>query len=78
MARRHATTDRKDMLERAVDRYRAAFGPDALPCMAAVTGRAAPAVVALLDYSVATRRPMRHGQIAAALGEHAAPASGCM
>jgi hypothetical protein len=78
MARRHTTTNRKDALERAVDRYRAEFGAEALPCMAAVTERAVPAVAALLDYAVATRRPMRYGQIAAALGEDAALASGCI
>jgi hypothetical protein len=58
-----------DRLKDAADRYRARFGADALPCLACVTDRAVPAVVALLDYAVATGRQMRHGQVAAALGE---------
>ncbi len=62
----------------AVGRYRAAFGADALPCLAAVTEEAVPGAVALLDRAVAAGRPMRHGQVAAALGEEAAPVGGCI
>jgi hypothetical protein len=34
--------------------------------------------VALLDHAVAAGRPMRHGQVAAALGEDAVLMSGCL
>ena len=77
MARRRDGTE-KDMLKRAVDRYRTTFGADALPCMLSVTDRAVPVAVALLDYAVTARRPLRHGQIAVALGEDASPMVGCI
>ncbi len=62
----------------AVERNRAAFGADALPCLAAVADGAVPVAVALLDHAVAAGRPMRHGQVAAALGEEATPMGGCI
>ena len=78
MARRRGKTEGGDGLRTAVERYGAAFGADALPCLAAVADEAVPAAVALLDHAVAAGRPMRHGQVAAALGEEAAPMSGCI
>jgi hypothetical protein len=77
MARRCGRTE-GDGLRDVVDRYRAAFGPDALPCMAAVTERAVPAAAALLDYAVTADRPMRYGQVAAALGEDGSVIGGCI
>ena len=78
MARRHGKAEGGDGLGAAVERYRAAFGADALPCLAAVAEEAVPAAVALLDHAVAAGRPMRHGQVAAALGEEAALMGGCL
>jgi hypothetical protein len=78
MARRRGKMEGKDGLRAAVERYRAAFGADALPCLAAVTDEAAPVAVALLDHAVMTRRPLRYGQVATALGKEAAPMSGCL
>ncbi len=78
MARRRGKTEGRDGLGAAVGRYRAAFGADALPCLATVTEEAVPVAVALLDHAVAAGRPMRHGQVAAALGEDAALMSGCL
>ena len=78
MARRRGKTEGGDGLGAAVERYRAAFGADALPCLATVTEGAVPVAVALLDHAVAAGRPMRHGQVAAALGEETAPMSGCI
>ncbi len=87
MARRRGKTDGKtegeDGLRAAVERYRAAFGADALPCLAAVAEAAVPVAavpvaVALLDHAVAAGRPMRRGRVAAALGEEAAPTGGCL
>ena len=80
MARRSGGTEGrggKAGLRAAVDRYRAAFGADALPCLAAVTDGAVPVAVALLGHAVATGRPMQHGQVAAALGEEIPP-GGCI
>ncbi len=71
-------TEGGDGLRAAVERYRAAFGADALPCLAAVAEAAVPVAVALLDHAVAAGRPMRHGRVAAALGEEAAPMGGCL
>ena len=62
----------------AVERYRAAFGADALPCLAAVAAAAVPVAVALPDHAVAAGRPMPRGRVAAALGEEAAPTGGCL
>ena len=76
--RRGRTEGNGDGLGAAVERYRAAFGADALPCLAAVAEEAVPVAVALLDDAVAAGRPMRHGQVAAALGEEAAPVGGCI
>ena len=45
MARRRGKMEGKDGLRAAVERYRAAFGADALPCLAAVTDEAAPLAV---------------------------------
>ena len=78
MARRRGKTEGGDGLRAAVERYRAAFGADALPCLTTVTDEAVPVAVALLDHAVAAGRPMRHGQVAAALGEEAALMSGCL
>ena len=82
MARRRGKmggkTEGEDGLRPAVERYRAAFGADALPCLAAVTEEAVPVAMALLDHAVAAGRPMRHGRVAAALGEEAAPMGGCL
>ena len=78
MARRRGKTEGGDGLRAAVERYRAAFGADALPCLATVTDEAVPVAVALLDHAAAAGRPMRHGQVAAALGEEAAPVGGCI
>ena len=78
MARRPGKTEGGDGLGAAVERYRAAFGTDALPCLTTVTEEAVPVAVALLDHAVAAGRPMRHGQVAAALGEEAALMSGCL
>ena len=79
MARRRGKTEGGDGLRAAVERYRAAFGADALPCLAAVAEEAAvPVAVALLDHAVAAGRPMPRGRVAAALGEEAAPMSGCI
>ena len=71
-------TEGKDGLGAGVARYRTAFGADALPCLVAVAEEAVPVAAALLDHAVATGRPMRHGQVAAALGEEAAVMSGCI
>ena len=76
--RRRGKTEGGDGLVAAVERYRAAFGADALPCLAAVTDGAVPVAAALLDRAVAAGRPMRHGQVAAALGEETAPMGGCI
>ena len=65
MARRRGKTERGNGLGAAVERYRAAFGADALPCLTTVTEEAVPVAVALLDH-------------AAALGEEAALMSGCL
>ena len=78
MARRRGETEGRDRLRAAVERYRAAFGADALPCLAAVADGAVPVAVALLDHAVAAGRPMRHGQVAAALGEEATLMGGCI
>ena len=82
MARRRGETGGKaegeDGLRAAVERYRAAFGADAPPCLAAVAEAAAPVAVALLDHAVAAGRPMRRGRVAAALGEEAAFSGSCM
>jgi hypothetical protein len=59
MARRRGKMEGKDGLRAAVQRYRAAFGADALPCLAAVTDEAVPVAVALLDHAVMARRPLR-------------------
>ena len=76
--RRRGKREGGDGLGAAVERYRAAFGADALPCLAAVADGAVPVAVALLDHAVAAGRPMRHGQVAAALGEEATPMGGCI
>ncbi len=76
--RRRGKLERGDRLGAAVERYRAAFGADALPCLATVTEAAVPVAVALLDHAVAAGRPMRRGRVAAALGEEAAPMGGCL
>ncbi len=76
--RRRGKREGGDRLGAAVERYRAAFGADALPYLAAVTGAAVPVAVALLDHAVAAGRPMRHGQVAAALGGEVAPTGGCL
>jgi hypothetical protein len=79
MARRRGKMEGEDRRQgAAVERYRAAFGADALPCLAAVTEEAVPVAVALLDHAVAAGRPMRHGRVAAALGEEGAPMGGCI
>jgi hypothetical protein len=56
MARRRGKTEGGDGLRAAVERYRAAFGADALPCMTTVTEEAVPVAVALLDHAVARAR----------------------
>ena len=56
MARRRGETEGGDGLGAAVERDRAAFGDDALPCLAAVADGALPVAVALLDHAVAAGR----------------------
>jgi hypothetical protein len=57
------------LLEEAIDRYRAAFGAEALPCLCCVTDAAKAVAAAMLEHAVCTRRPLRYGQVSAALGQ---------
>ncbi len=52
----------------AVDRYRDRFGPGALPHLFGLPNGAEPVAVALLDYAVATGRPLTGWQVMDALG----------
>jgi hypothetical protein len=58
-----------ELLEAATDRYHAAFGAEALPCLCCVTDAAKAVAAAMLEHAVCTRRPLRYGQISAALGQ---------
>ncbi|WP_144404709.1 hypothetical protein [Belnapia sp. F-4-1] len=55
-------------LEVATDQYCAAFGRDALPCIAGLDSALAGAAATMLADAVTARRPLRYCAIADALG----------
>ncbi|MBL6082682.1 hypothetical protein JMJ56_32480 [Belnapia sp. T18] len=55
-------------LETAIDHYCAAFGRDALPCIAGLDSAMAGAAAVMLADAVTARRPLRYCAIADALG----------
>ncbi|GGC28928.1 hypothetical protein GCM10011504_03870 [Siccirubricoccus deserti] len=59
----------KEALEEAIERYRSAFGAEALPCLCCVTDAAKAVAAAMLEHAVCTRRALRYGQVSAALGQ---------
>lgn len=76
LLRRHAAewaaddrlAEAPDSLGAAVDRYRDRFGGEALPHLFGLPGDGERVAVAMLDYAVATGRPLAGWQIMAALG----------
>ena len=72
-------TTRTDPLERAVERYRARFGEDEMPCLFWITtDRSKSVAAALLERAVKAGRPLRYGEVAAAIGGSEPPMSGCI
>lgn len=67
-AARGCLAEAPDTLGPAVDRYRDRFGPAALPHLFGLPGEGERVAVAMLDYAVATGRPLGGWQIMAALG----------
>ncbi|SDD97053.1 hypothetical protein [Belnapia rosea] len=68
MPRRAAMSRPDPTLERAIDRYCAAFGRDAPPCIVGLDSAMAGAAAIMLADAVTARRPLRYCAIADALG----------
>ena len=68
MLRRPAMPMQDRTLETAIDRYCAAFGRDALPCIVGLDSAMAGAAAVMLADVVTARRQLRYCAIADALG----------
>ena len=75
MPRRAATPVQDPTLETATALYCAAFGRDALPCIAGLDSAMAGAAAVLLADAVKARHPLRYCAIADALGGPQPPES---